>query len=93
MHAEAGSKELGGVKAEGKGAQELGQRDKSRMPNQGKEGTVGDAEKLAGLGCMLSEWLLDSLSMRQPSKSFAERARPGLAQVKLENLISTVAVA
>lgn len=53
MHAEAGSKELGGVKAEGKGAQELGQRDKSRIPNQGKEGTVGDAEKLAGLGCMV----------------------------------------
>lgn len=44
-------------------------------------------------GVWLSEWLLDSLSMRQPSKSFAERARPGLAQVKLENLISTVAVA
>lgn len=36
-----------------KGAQELGQRDKSGMPNQGKEGTVGDAEKLAGLGCMV----------------------------------------
>ena len=40
----------------------------------------------------LREWLLDSLSMKQPSESFAERARPGLARVKLENLISTAAV-
>ena len=34
-----------------------------------------------------------TVSMKQPSESFAERARPGLARVKLENLISTAAVA
>lgn len=44
-------------------------------------------------GVWLSEWLLDSLSLKQPSKSFAERARPGLARVKLENLVSAAAVA
>lgn len=53
---EADRKELGGSEGRGerKGPKNLG-REKSGMPvpNQGKEGTAGDAEKVAGLGCMV----------------------------------------
>ena len=96
-YVEADRKELGGSEGRGdrKGPKNLG-RERNLgclCLTKGRREQLGMQRSWQVWDVWLSEWLLDSLSLKQPSKSFAERARPGLAQVNLENLISAAAVA